>query len=232
MGSIIGSDWILTAAHCICQSNKFQIWIHSLDKIDTIMKVVHPQYDPNILYADIALLKLPHKLAFSEEIQPIVIKAPIISIQNQEAQVMVLEKVLNSSYSSDFKLRPHQINVKILENRVCERYYGTEIVTNATICAVKGDYSSFNIYQGHSGSPLVVYNSRKIPVQIGIVSFVSVTPSDFSHPSGYTKIVPYIKWIQDTTNFEPTCRLQIDRSCYKDCNFWQYKNIKIKTCYH
>lgn len=81
-GSLVSNQWILTAAHCIYNATKIAVHLGPLeqDEYEEGRHVffarkkhfyMHPEYDEETLWNDIALIKLPRPAVYSRLIQPI-----------------------------------------------------------------------------------------------------------------------------------------------------------------
>merc|ERR1711884_920529 len=79
-GALISENYVMTAAHCADGASYFDIMAgahnvrassepHRIE-ITSFEGQTHPEWDSNSLYADIALVHLPEKVAFSEFIRP------------------------------------------------------------------------------------------------------------------------------------------------------------------
>lgn len=77
-GSILNDQWVVTAAHCtvrLASIHTASIFVgaHSYDGIRYALQqyISHPEYDPNRVKNDIALLKTSHRIQFNARVQPI-----------------------------------------------------------------------------------------------------------------------------------------------------------------
>lgn len=78
-GSIIDTQWILTAAHCVTDFKPEQIEIvagslslvEGGDRYDVEKIIPHESYNPMIIRDDIALVKLNQTITYNENVQPV-----------------------------------------------------------------------------------------------------------------------------------------------------------------
>lgn len=78
-GSIIDTQWILTAAHCVTDFKPEQIEIvagslslvEGGDRYDVEKIIPHESYNPMIIRDDIALVKLNQSITYNDNVQPV-----------------------------------------------------------------------------------------------------------------------------------------------------------------
>ncbi|XP_066460749.1 serine protease ami-like isoform X2 [Eleutherodactylus coqui] len=197
-GVLIAQDWVLSAAHCIPDSaNKTLQAVLGANALSdpkrlvyTIdMQIVHPQYNRTTRQHDLLLLKLPEKIPLSELVRP---------LPYQKEDVVIKEKTLclvaGWGKIKRTGKKPDSLNevwVPVISSQTCNRrdYYHGEITDNM-MCA--GD-NRRDSCEGDSGGPLVCDG-----VVEAIVSTGSNVCGNLRRPGVYTRIYPYVDWIDQT----------------------------------
>jgi len=165
-GSLIYSEWILTAAHCVTTADSVIVVLNtnaiqsplSPDAIVTNATnlFIHPNYDINTFDNDIALLKIP---TVSAAIRPINMAGEATSISDGTNMNIIGYGATSEGGSSVDIYREAIVSTTSLSG--CSRTYGTPL--NGKICAYAPSKDSC---QGDSGGPL--FNGNTI---YGVVSF-------------------------------------------------------------
>ena len=195
---------VLTAGHCTHNFKSFEIGFGSnvfhapLIRQNVVARIEHPEYNPDNLNNDIALIPLLTPLSFSPSIQPI--KLPALS---QENSIFMNNRVVASGFgktsdTSSVSSILKWVNLRIIHNDDCASVFGSKVVVPTIICARGWDTSDQNICQGDSGGP-AAWNNHGDWIQLGIVSFVSSKGCAHGHPSGFTRVTSYLKWISQNS---------------------------------
>ncbi|KAJ8726709.1 hypothetical protein PYW08_015106 [Mythimna loreyi] len=155
---------------------------------------VHPEYDPNTLASDIAMVNVPY-IYSSNYISPIILPVGYFSsLAGYTAEIIGFGKTSpTGALGATSSLR--DVYVTIMSNAQCKAIYG-DIVTLDMMCtsgnggkgACGGDYGGPLIlrrYAGASGQDMLV----------GLVSFTSAAGCNAGYPTGYTRITSHLRWI-------------------------------------
>ncbi|XP_020836212.1 plasma kallikrein-like isoform X2 [Phascolarctos cinereus] len=173
-GSVIGNQWVITAAHCFDDLPSPDIWriytgILNQSEIQAAIPfsraekiIIHPQYKISETIHDIALIKLKAAMNFTGTIQNTLqkVRIPLVPIE---------------------ECRKKYIQHKVTDQMVCAGY------KEGGKDACKGD----------SGGPLSCY-------QNGVWQLVGITSwgdgcAKKDHPGVYTKVAAYVDWILEIT---------------------------------
>lgn len=205
-GSIISSQWVLTAAHCAGYFSEVKGGILNLRQQGikfAIKRVIkHPEYNRSTMSHDFALVELKEPIDFTAtNLRPVKLATPAFEEEGHQAPGVDstvfgfgdigdrqsnykkdLNKVVVPIVSQEDANRPESYNGEIDETMIAAGYAG-------------GGKDSC---QGDSGGPLVVYDHQNEPVQIGIVSWGEgcAGPNKYGI---YSRVSSGHSWIKETT---------------------------------
>ncbi|XP_069044038.1 ovochymase-like isoform X2 [Lepisosteus oculatus] len=205
-GTLINSQWVLTAAHCFGSPITPSQWTVYLGVTDTgsstntvsskVLQIIrHPNYDSSTNNNDIALMKLNSSVSFNNYIQPVCLADTSSSFYNgTSCWVTGWGDTVEGGTTLPSTLQ--EVQLPIIGNRQCgclnDVVFGANSVTGNMICAgvLEGGKDSC---QGDSGGPLVCKQGSAW-VQAGIVSF-GYGCARPSLPGVYTRVSQYKDWI-------------------------------------
>jgi secreted trypsin-like serine protease len=203
--SLIGDQWIVTAAHCADGAASFDIYLgtHNVRLaneptrvvITSSDKYVHPNWNANTLAGDIALIKFPAPVEFNDNIRPICL--PPSTDPNHSGDPVTLAGWGRPSDSiSTISPVLRKTNSTVVPNADCSAIYGS-IITGGIICtSVAEGHGTCN---GDSGGPLSYINADGTFSQIGVTSFVASAGCEYGYPDGFTRMNGYLSWITAIT---------------------------------
>jgi len=193
-GSIINSNWIVTAAHCsVASINGYEVVAgeHHLQQNEgteqsrSVAQIVrHPQYNSNTLANDIAVWRLNSPLTFNQWVA-----AANVAPQGyawttpRDVDVAGWGTLASGGNLPNVLMR---VSVPAVTDASCKQSYGSSEVLPGMICAGTGGRDSC---QGDSGGPLVVGN-----VLAGIVSW-GFGCAVAGYPGVYTEVGHFSNWI-------------------------------------
>lgn len=207
-GSIISSNWILTAAHCTEPYPAPENWtvyagatflsemeeVANLTKLLSVTDVVsHPEFDRTTYDNDVALMRMEYHLTMNDHICP-------ICLPDSEEVITAGEECLISGWgalSEGGKMpnRLQEATVRIIDLAVCNAdTWLMGLVSKLQICAGTED-GSMDACQGDSGGPLSC--TRQPDNQFYLPGLVSwgIGCGEPRMPGVYTDLRFYRSWI-------------------------------------
>jgi len=218
-GTIIGSKWILTAAHCIISTSAsaFTVRVGQHDssiqeasarnyKVKRVIK--HNLYNANTINNDIALIELTDAIVFTPSIQPACLPPALHDCASGSTGIASGwgETLPNGRNSIQMKYpwledravstKLRQVKVNCVSRTTCNLadYYGGMITTGMVCAGTTGKDSC----QGDSGGPFIQKNSAGKYEVIGVVSW-GYGCGAVKKPGVYARVGNYINWIKGYT---------------------------------
>ncbi len=204
-GSLIAPQFVLTAASCLKNVSTIQIDIGSIEfwnpnvTLQTNQYQIYPEYNEEFKTHNIAVIRLPTIVEYNTNIRSILL--PRISDVNEtyesiEAYVSgfgVFEA--GSSYLSGELRFARQT---VISNDVCRQSFDSRLITNSALCGIGYNGSRQSTCYGDQGGAFASHIDGAW-VQIGLSSFIHPSGCTGEAPAGYTKIAPYLEWINRLT---------------------------------
>lgn len=200
-GSLIASQWVLTAAHCV-YSDKMSVTIglHNLrdlsstETINSAKIYVHPEYDSYTVDHDFALIRLETPSRFE----------PVSYDANLDQLLMDSEEKLELTtagwgYTREsgrvFSDVLQKVNLPLVSNETCNESYGGDITENM-LCAGYPEGGKDSC-QGDSGGPLFLTDDDQKPVLVGVVSWGRGC-AQAKYYGVYARVSSAVEWINST----------------------------------
>ena len=212
-GSLVGNQWVLTAAHCVTRSNgskedprDIEVWINLTDlsqpggaavKRSVIAIYRHPDYREDSagnLFHDVALLLLN---------RPVGSVAPIVLAQNnsqtpEDTAVRALGWGAVSKNGNNYPPRLKEVNLKIFNFGQANNAYTGDLRQGPHLPAGVPNGSK-DTCTGDSGGPLFLPNAGN-PVLVGVTSFGEGC-GKAGVPGIYARVSSYANgWIEPRVN--------------------------------
>ncbi|XP_070491027.1 brachyurin-like [Chironomus tepperi] len=207
-GSILNSQAILTAAHCIYRFPRVTVVAggHNIHRLEPTQQRrssefenfrVHPGWSGLTFSDDIGIVLLPTALEFNTYVVPA--RLPI-GLEN-ETFAGELSRVVGwgiTGLESGTNPVLHAAYNTVMSNEDCIAIWGEELVLPTIVCTSTNRQGACSSDSG--GSLTVPRPGDTRPVQIGIVNWGSICGS--SRPVGFARITEYLEWISDNDHFD------------------------------
>ncbi|XP_053686949.1 collagenase-like [Sabethes cyaneus] len=200
-GSLISDEWVLTAGHCVEQARSFEVTLGAVDFKDqgndgrTVLNTTeytrHPDYNGDMIENDVAVIKLPEKVQFSDRVAPIALPSGNDTYDRRMAVVSGWGK--QSDIRGGAARRLQYATLKVIRNNECRLLYGPAIQSSTLCCRGDNRQSTCN---GDSGGPLVLEDDKTL---IGVVSFGHAIGCEKMLPVGFARVTEFTEWIRQTT---------------------------------
>ncbi|XP_018802275.1 PREDICTED: serine proteases 1/2-like [Bactrocera latifrons] len=201
-GSLIGSQWVLTAAHCTDGAQSVTVYLGATVRTSPEVQItvsssniiIHSGWNPNTLKNDISLIRIS-AVTYSSRIQPVSLPAISSSYSNYVGATAVASGWgLISDSATSVTSNLQYAYVPVVPNSVCSNVYGSSFVTSSNICiSTTGGISTCS---SDSGGPLVDTASG---IQIGLTSFGAADGCTKGYPAAFTRVTSYLDWIKSNT---------------------------------
>ncbi|XP_029434186.1 chymotrypsin-C [Rhinatrema bivittatum] len=201
-GTLIATNWVLTAAHCISNGRTYRVALgkHNLleDEAGSVTIapetiIVHEKWNSLFIINDIALIKLSEHVEVSDTVQPACLPADgALLAQNFPCYVTGWGRLYTNGPIAD---NLQQALLPVVDHATCTQrdWWGSQVKATMVCAGGDGVVSGCN---GDSGGPLNCLGDDGAWEVHGIVSFGSGLSCNYAKkPTVFTRVSAYIDWI-------------------------------------
>lgn len=205
--SLIGRDWLLTAAHCVYGRNvHLQSWeavfgLHSqihensehvqTRRVDRV--IFHREYDRITKQADIAMIHLQQPISFTDWVQPVCLAAEGQSFAaGRKCFIAGWGRQSENGATPDVL---QEAQVPLVDQDQCQQQLPEYSITSSMLCAGYPE-GGVDSCQGDSGGPLVTLDDGRWTL-IGVTSFGRGCGRPQT-PGVYARVSAFSSWIAQT----------------------------------
>merc|ERR1711981_1110736 len=195
-GSLISDEDVMTAGHCADGAGYFDIMAgaHNVRassephrvEITSYEGFTHPDWDPDTLEGDIALVRLPEKIEFNDYIRPACLP-PAEDADNGYVGELTTPVGWGKNADSAGGITPTLQMVEdlpVIDSPTCNSYYG--IIYDGIMCIDSSDGKG--VCNGDRGGSLNMRQEAENKwTQVGVASFVSSSGCESGDPHGFTR---------------------------------------------
>ena len=199
--TLISTDSVLTAAHCIHTSIATDImltaglhyreWYTDREQRRIVKEIrVHPQYNSVIHTNDIAILRVNTPFIFNKYVQPACLPGPEPEPDDEAIIIGWGRETIDKSDTIKLK----HATTDIVDD--CDSWW-PQVDSSRQICTADA-FEGNSVCFGDSGGPLLTQYQEQYVVS-GIISFVDKcnTKTTGSYPNVYTRVSAYKGWIKN-----------------------------------
>lgn len=199
-GSVISSNHILTAGHCVKDvlSVKIILGLYNINDANGLQTRtaktihVHENFNSMTFINDIAVLELDTEIAFTDNIQPIQLSC---AYTQQYAITQVAGRGLTRDTDTELPDNLQWTYLTTISNAYCAKFYAT--IFSFHLCAYGNEKQSACV--GDSGSALIRIKN-KTQMQVAVVSSSDVEGCERGYPNIFTRVSSYAKWIHQRSS--------------------------------
>ncbi|XP_028821961.1 chymotrypsin-like protease CTRL-1 isoform X2 [Denticeps clupeoides] len=206
-GTLISSNWLLTACHCIVSTNPIpwtvylgilsQSGVNPNQQSFSVKTIIpHPQYNNTLYNNDVALIQMASSVTFTPYVQPICLATNSSVFYNGTTCWSTgWGKITSALQTISGTLE--EVQIPVVGNSQCSCEYKSVPSVNITSQMICAGTEGKGACQGDSGGPLQCKQGTQW-VQAGVTSY-GVPCARANFPDVYTRVSEFQTWITSNT---------------------------------